>query len=228
MKGCWWRSLRRRPPRRRSRALRSHPLGAEAVNAGTVVAEHPGHGRVADRAGGHSDRRHAPGRPAAPYLLKPSVVSRSRSCSGLATFERIVSNTHTLDPDRWPPSPPVAPPAGPTPKATSAVTAAPASVRAPAPRAELRLAAGAKFCTNCGTPAVPGAGGAAMVPAPAGDRKAWGVAAAVSGVLLVAVLVLVMRATAHPRQRPGRLAPMALRPRSRADRATVRPRTSAP
>jgi len=71
-----------------------------------------------------------------------------------------------------------------------------ASCRAP-------LAAGAKFCTNCGTPAVPGSGGAAMVATPAGDRKAWAVAAAVSGVLLVAVLALVVKGNGAPAAAAG-------------------------
>jgi hypothetical protein len=56
------------------------------------------------------------------------------------------------------------------------------------------LAAGAKFCTQCGTPSGGGApaGQGASAAAP-GDRKAWGVAAAVCAVLLVAVLALVAR-----------------------------------
>ncbi|MEZ4412159.1 MAG: zinc ribbon domain-containing protein [Gemmatimonadales bacterium] len=56
------------------------------------------------------------------------------------------------------------------------------------------LAAGAKFCTQCGTPSGGGApaGQGASAAAP-GDRKAWGVAAAVCAVLLVAVLALVVR-----------------------------------
>lgn len=56
------------------------------------------------------------------------------------------------------------------------------------------LAAGARFCTQCGTAAGPGAGttrGAAG--AAPGDRKAWGVAAAISAVLLVAVLAMVVK-----------------------------------
>ncbi len=60
-----------------------------------------------------------------------------------------------------------------------------ASCRAP-------LAAGAKFCTQCGTPSAGGAGqaGGGAVP---GDRKAWAVAVVVSVLLLVAVLALVVR-----------------------------------
>jgi hypothetical protein len=56
------------------------------------------------------------------------------------------------------------------------------------------LAAGAKFCTQCGTPA--GAGGGAGQSGPTavpGDRKAWAVAAVVSAVLLVLVLAMVVR-----------------------------------
>jgi hypothetical protein len=53
------------------------------------------------------------------------------------------------------------------------------------------LAAGAKFCTQCGTPSGVSAGTGAT--APTGDRKAWSVAAAISAVLLVAVLALVAR-----------------------------------
>lgn len=53
------------------------------------------------------------------------------------------------------------------------------------------LAAGAKFCTQCGTSGVTGAGPAAAGAAP-GDRKAWAVAAVVSALLLVAVLALVV------------------------------------
>lgn len=60
----------------------------------------------------------------------------------------------------------------------------------PCPTCGAPLAPGSKFCTQCGTPAASGGAGGAPV---ATDRKAWGVAAAVSAVLLVAVLALVVR-----------------------------------
>jgi len=74
------------------------------------------------------------------------------------------------------------------------------------------LAAGAKFCTKCGTPAVAGPGGAAPQP---GDRKAWAAAAVVSALLLVAVLALVVRSSggapeaAGPVSADGAVAPFA-------------------
>lgn len=60
----------------------------------------------------------------------------------------------------------------------------------PCPTCRAPLAPGAKFCTQCGTPTAGAAPGASPV---ATDRKAWGVAAAISAVLLVAVLALVVR-----------------------------------
>jgi len=58
----------------------------------------------------------------------------------------------------------------------------------PCPSCHAPMAPGAKFCTQCGK-------GASFDTAAAGptDRKAWGVAAAVSAVLLVAVLALVVK-----------------------------------
>ena len=55
------------------------------------------------------------------------------------------------------------------------------------------LAAGAKFCTKCGTPAAGGAGGGAAAAAAPSERKAWAVAAVISALLLVAVLALVVK-----------------------------------
>ena len=55
------------------------------------------------------------------------------------------------------------------------------------------LAAGAKFCTKCGTPASGGTGGGAAATAAPGERKAWAVAAVVCALLLVAVLAFVVK-----------------------------------
>jgi hypothetical protein len=63
-----------------------------------------------------------------------------------------------------------------------------ASCRAP-------LAAGARFCTQCGTPS---SGGRAAAAPRSGDRKAWATAATASAILLVAVLALVIRGNKVP------------------------------
>ena len=66
------------------------------------------------------------------------------------------------------------------------------------------LAAGAKFCTQCGTPSVPGTGaGAGGAGSPQGERKAWAIAAAISAVLLVAVLALVVKGNQGPAEAAG-------------------------
>lgn len=68
------------------------------------------------------------------------------------------------------------------------------------PSCRAPLAAGARFCTQCGTPT---AGGSAPAGAPSGDRKAWALAATVSAILLVAVLALVVRGNKAPPEAAG-------------------------
>lgn len=89
------------------------------------------------------------------------------------------------------------------------------------------LAAGARFCTQCGTAAAGGTG----QPAPSPDRRAWGVAAAVCAVLLVAVLAMVARGnagapTAGAAGATGAVAPFAGEPGggSPPDLSTMTPR----
>jgi hypothetical protein len=65
----------------------------------------------------------------------------------------------------------------------------------PCPSCRAPLAPGAKFCTQCGAPAVAGPGGTAAMP---NDRRAWTIAAAASVVLLVVVLALVVRGNNGP------------------------------
>lgn len=62
------------------------------------------------------------------------------------------------------------------------------------------LVVGARFCTQCGQPS---AGAGAVGGAPAGERKAWAFAAAISAVLLVVVLALVVRGNQAPPEPAG-------------------------
>jgi len=74
----------------------------------------------------------------------------------------------------------------------------------PCPSCHAPLAPGAKFCTQCGTGLTPGA-----VAAGPTDRKAWGVAVAVSAVLLVAVLAMMVKGGSAAPEAAGPVAPFA-------------------
>ncbi len=78
------------------RALRGHPLGAEAAVIGQVVADQPGIVRLKTSFGGTQDRRPAGRRPAPPHLL---TRSGSRGCAfGVAVADAKRTSTRWSGP----------------------------------------------------------------------------------------------------------------------------------